>query len=541
MQWPDGYAVNYTYDNLNRMATAADSAITLASYGYDPLSRRTSLNYGNGTSVAYTYSNAGDLLTLAHNFTGSTNDVTFTNTYTNAHQLATEAVSNSAWQWQPASLVATPYAAANNLNQYPSVNSVAFGYDAKGNLTSDGVRTYAYDAENRLLTANGTGLAAVYAYDPLGRRSAKSLTGTAAPAWGSVNWGSFTWTAAAITSTYFVSDGSNEIAEYDGSGALAARTVPGPAIDEPIAREAFGATSFYHTNRQGSVIAMSDASGNLAEGPYTYDPYGDCYMGATTTPCGTSGQPYRFTGRRLDPETGLYYYRARMYGPGIGRFWQTDPVGYTADLNLYTYGGNDPTDKSDPSGRAFADDPGTAQVQIEAQVQLSQEHPSAATAIAITGVAAPVVAAGCAAGGCEVGGGSMAVRIITSGTIGAAVSADVSAAKGNSQSQVISDSGKGALTSMANTLGGPVLGPVAAGMTSAALDLASGKSGTEIAVNAVATALGAAAGNYAQKTGVAPALSSTARTLVAKPVSTSVSEGVKAVGSSNGCAPGKCK
>jgi len=99
--------------------------------------------------------------------------------------------------------------------------------------------------------------------------------------------------------------------------------------------------SYFHTNKQGSVIAMSGTSAALTEGPYTYDPYGNCFSGASA--CSSSGEPYRFTGRRFDPETGLYYYRARYYSPVLGRFLQTDPVGYSADLDLYTYVGNDPT------------------------------------------------------------------------------------------------------------------------------------------------------------------------------------------------------
>jgi RHS repeat-associated protein len=84
------------------------------------------------------------------------------------------------------------------------------------------------------------------------------------------------------------------------------------------------------------------------EGPFKYDPYGNCFAGSN--PC-SAGEPYRFTGRRFDAETGLYYYRARYYDPQKGRFLQTDPVGYSADMNLYTYVGNDPTDATDPTGK----------------------------------------------------------------------------------------------------------------------------------------------------------------------------------------------
>jgi hypothetical protein len=89
--------------------------------------------------------------------------------------------------------------------------------------------------------------------------------------------------------------------------------VPGDTIDEPIAMIDYTITgnpkTFFHKDKMGSVIAMSDSAGNLAEGPYIYDAYGN---GPPTT-----GVPFKFTGRRLDPETGLYYYRARYYSANL--------------------------------------------------------------------------------------------------------------------------------------------------------------------------------------------------------------------------------
>jgi RHS repeat-associated protein len=146
----------------------------------------------------------------------------------------------------------------------------------------------------------------------------------------------------------YIYDGDHCIAEYGAGNDLHRKYVYGPCVDEPVcmveAAGTYAGTYYYHFDGLGSVTALTNSSGNTVE-VYEYDVYGR--PGASVP-----AHPNRilFTGREYDQETGLYYYRARVYNPQIGRFLQTDPVGYRAGMNLYAYCGNSPILMADPSG-----------------------------------------------------------------------------------------------------------------------------------------------------------------------------------------------
>jgi RHS repeat-associated protein len=112
---------------------------------------------------------------------------------------------------------------------------------------------------------------------------------------------------------------------------------------------------YYHTSSLGSVTHLTDPNENVVE-KYEYTPYGLTKIrdGAGNDLSGQSavGNPWMYTGRRFDEETGLFNHRARSYDARAGRFLQVDPLRYSIGLNPYEYCRSRPTGLSDPTGLA---------------------------------------------------------------------------------------------------------------------------------------------------------------------------------------------
>jgi len=343
--WPDGYFVSYSYDAVNRLEYARENSDTtneLAFYKYDALARRTDLRFaGQSTNrINYTFEPDSQLDVLTHFMSGTT--VTLDHGHNESGQLNNIAANDDFYL--PSTVTSTPIAipvayTPDKLNRYGDLTIGSTlttpGYDLNGNLLSWGpagaLQTYTYDAENRLRTANVTnGTNNKYDYDTLGRRISKDVGGVL---------------------TYYLLDGDEEIAEYNSAGTILRRYITGPGVDDRVARQENSSTptptlTYYRVNHQGSVIATTNPNGTIAQ-QLAYDAYGNLtsHQSAATT-----GEPFRFTGRRYDPETSLYYYRARYYSSQLGRFLQVDPVGYKDDYNLYAYVKGDPLNAVDPMG-----------------------------------------------------------------------------------------------------------------------------------------------------------------------------------------------
>ena len=338
----------------------------VARYWYDYHGRRTATVRGadvNGTTTGYYYDGASRLTTIAHDLGGAAHDLTLGFSYNPASQIASQSRSNDLYSFAGAA-AGTTNSAVNGLNQLTLDGSAAPSHDARGNLINDGAgRTFVYDSENRLISHTSPDGTVALAYDPLGRLY--SMT-------------------SGSTTRRFLYDGLRLISEHDGTSLVPLRRyVHGPGTDEPAAYFEGGGLglserTYPHQDERGSIVAIANADGTLAAAN-RYDEYG----AADGTPSGRFG----YTGQVRLPALGLYYYRARMYDPRLGRFLQPDPIGYGDGMNMYAYVGGDPVNRRDPSGLGCVHDGPDTEVFIDVCAP-SPERPEPYPSIANSSVGA---------------------------------------------------------------------------------------------------------------------------------------------------------
>ncbi len=404
IDYPSGFEAHRTFDELNRLTLLEDSSSNdIASWTrYGAANRRDVLSYENGTTTTWGWDGFRRPTTITHEDSGSSEFAGFTYgwdkndnptfearshqsgkgdvyTYDRANRLtkvlqdvddpANEVANPGAEAYGDkveynmddvlnfTSLVTTPYGGSastvsystNAMNEYTSVGGTSHSYDDNGNLIDDGTYEYVYDAHNHLIEvidSAGPTTIATYTYDALGlgRRSSKTV-------------GSDT--------TRFVYANQQCLEEYDGSGNLLRLFAFGQGIDEvammeaPDVADVDGDTNttetkrfYYHTQLLGSVTQVTDPDEVVVES-YDYGPYGEITIkdiGGSTVSTSQIGNPFTYTGRRLDEESGLYYYRARHYSAELKRFIQRDPLEYVDGANPAAYCGSAPTGKCDPPG-----------------------------------------------------------------------------------------------------------------------------------------------------------------------------------------------
>ncbi len=312
---------DYRYDKAGNRRYELDTVSSLAdTYQYDSAYRLSEVSF----EVA-----AGDVSGIQNNET-TNEDVTDLIGSSNTHYLM-DGVSN--WLDVDTEGAVVSYD-SNEMNEYSLIDGALQDHDDNGNLANDGNRQYIYDTLNRLIQIrDGSGSEiSRYSYDSLNRRIRKETQGE---------------------SLLFFYDGNQVIEERGNSDQVLRQYVYGLNIDDVLQMRSGAQDFYYHENSLGSTTALSDGAGDVIE-RYDYDAYGLTRVlaadGLTELIGSSVSNPYLYTGRRLDEESGLYFYRARYYSPARGRFLQRDPLGYADGMGLYAYVQNNPVNFIDPMG-----------------------------------------------------------------------------------------------------------------------------------------------------------------------------------------------
>ena len=328
---------NFTYDTLSRRTQMTRPNGVNTNYTYDSLSRLLSVLHQTGASTIdganYTVDATGNRTSKTDQMAGVTSNYAYDAIY-ELTQVTQAANTTENYTYDAAgnrlSSLAAATASYNASNQLTSNSNATYSYDANGNTTSKtdstGTTSYTWDFENRLtgVTLPGAGSTVSFKYDPMGRRIEK---------------------VSSSTTSIYAYDGDGIAETTDAAGNVSARYTQGQSVDEPLAMLQGGLTNYYNADGLGSVTSLTNAAGAATQ-TYTYDSFGNLL--AST---GSVGNPFRYTGREFDPETGLYFYRARYFDSAAGRFLSEDPIGPLDTSNLYAYVSNRPTVAVDPSGR----------------------------------------------------------------------------------------------------------------------------------------------------------------------------------------------
>jgi RHS repeat-associated protein len=382
MTYPGGRTIVEQTDARTRIATIDDAAPNLVQYSYDAANLVLNRAYRNGTSSVYTYNANTWMVSLQH--VGGATIAGFTYTYDNEGNKNLEGkthdpLKSERYQYDaidrlidykvgdlsgvPPPTTQTAYnldpvgnwtskttnAVTQNrthdvVNELTQIDATPISYDADGNTLADGTLTYAHDEENRITRATRSVDGAIwqYQYDALGRRVAKAPL-----------------PSAPSSTTLYYYDDARIVEEQDGLGATQATYVYGNYVDELLTMDRGGQTYYYHQNALWSVEAITNSAAAVVE-RYSYDAYGaptitdgsgvPVPLNPWGTPHSNIGNRYMFTGRELDEETGLYYYRARYYDSAKGRFLERDPLEDIDGPNLYEYVDSNPTRYTDPTG-----------------------------------------------------------------------------------------------------------------------------------------------------------------------------------------------
>ena len=214
----------------------------------------------------------------------------------------------------------------NNMNEYTSVDGVAYTYDRDGNLTSDGVNSYSYDSLDQMIGDESGGNTTEYSINAMGAQVGTNASG--------------------MTSQFLVDPaGSGSVAAiYNTSGNAVLNLRYGIGV---AAESVAGQDYYLDFDASGSVADLSGVTGSRVQS-FAYRPFGEIIL-STGTIANALDYGGEFGAR--SQASGDIRMRFRDYIASIGRYAEEDPTGLDGgDLNMYRYVGNDPVSYVDPNG-----------------------------------------------------------------------------------------------------------------------------------------------------------------------------------------------
>jgi RHS repeat-associated protein len=346
---PDGTVISYAPDAWGRSTQVGTYAIGVQYY---PTGLVSSYTLGNGMTYSqsldsrlrpyvqettragvpfqrfvYGYTPAGDINSVSE-AVDSVDTATFT--YDGLHRVSTanglwgaytyayDPLDNIRSRSGPSALTYTYNSTSNRLTNVAGGATRTYSYNANGEITGDGTRTFTL---NTLGQVKQIGSIATYAFDGNGKRI-KTTKGSVSEYALYERSGALVYSEVGTTKTSFVGLAGRALVELKNvSGTIT--------------------PTYLHPDWLGSPRKASNASGNVLWNE-SFDPFGNKMNGVS--------EKVGYTGHASDSESGLTYAQARYYDPVVGRFLSPDPIRQLVDFNLYAYVGNDPVNRTDPTG-----------------------------------------------------------------------------------------------------------------------------------------------------------------------------------------------
>jgi RHS repeat-associated protein len=326
MTYDGQMTVTYQYDARNLVTQVSDNkANAWVQFSYDNDRLPTQIRRSNGITTDITRDSNGRITKIKH---GTKGEMTYTLDAEDQILQVLEDLPVDVAAYLAPELIAYTYNAANE------ISSAGFVYDVRGRRTQDPSRTYTWDAADRLTQIVNGATTTTFDYTALGDCARRTVGGV-------------------LTEYFFAYSMANKpIVAEKRAGAYVrfyVYTPDGRLLY--LVNATNNQPAFYHFNRVGTTLFLTDASGNVAD-TYGYTPYGQMVKHN-----GSNDQPFTFVGEygvRQEGDTGIYQMRVRYYDPQTIRFLSRDPFGPNLiepkSINPYAYAAQNPLSFIDPTG-----------------------------------------------------------------------------------------------------------------------------------------------------------------------------------------------